>query len=488
MTLDFDTCYRALLARDPRFDGRFFTAVTSTGVYCRPICPARTPARGNIRFYPHAGAAEAAGFRACRRCRPEASPGSPEWNVRADLTGRAVRLITDGYVDEHGVDGLARRLAVTERHLRRLLVSELGAGPLALARTTRLQTARRLLAETAMPVTEIAFASGFSSVRQFNASFAEAYGGPPSSLRQALRRPRQAADDAWLTLKLACREPFDGDALLGFLAARAIPGVEQVTGQRYARTIRAPGGPGLIELTLPAGHHEGRRHVLLRVRIPGLRGVGRVVSRCRQLLDLDADACAIAAVLAADDVLAPLVAARPGLRVPGAFDGFELAVRAVLGQQVSVAAASTLAGRLAARFGTRLEEPEGPCVVFPTPDDLAEADLSGVGLTTARQATLRALATAVASRELALDHGADPEETAARLGELPGIGPWTAAYVLMRAVGDPDAFPATDLGLRRALTGLGCPAGRAERWRPWRAYAAVHLWTWHGSLRGPSPL
>ena len=267
MTLDFDTCYRALLARDPRFDGRFFTAVTSTGVYCRPICPARTPARRNIRFYPHAGAAEAAGFRACRRCRPESSPGSPEWNIRADLTGRAVRLIMDGCVDEHGVEGVARRLAVTERHLRRLLVSELGAGPLALARTARLQTARRLLAETAMPVTEIAFASGFSSVRQFNASFAAAYGAPPSSLRPALRRPRQAPDGTWLTLKLACREPFDGGALLGFLAARAIPGVEQVNGDRYARTIRAPGGPGLMELTLPAGparDHDGQPGRLAR--------------------------------------------------------------------------------------------------------------------------------------------------------------------------------------------------------------------------------
>jgi AraC family transcriptional regulator, regulatory protein of adaptative response / DNA-3-methyladenine glycosylase II len=486
MTLDFDTCYRALQARDPRFDGRFFTAVTSTGIYCRPICPARTPARRNIRFYPHAGAAEAAGFRACRRCRPEASPGSPEWNTRADLTGRAVRLIADGYVDEHGVDGLARRLAVTERHLRRLLVTELGAGPLALARTARLQTARRLLAETSMPVTEIAFASGFSSVRQFNASFTEAYGGPPSSLRFVLRQPPRAQDGTWLTLRLACREPFDGEALLAFLAARAIPGVEQVPGHRYARTIRAAGGPGLMELTLPARpagtEQASRRHVLLRVRLPGLRGVGRVVSRCRQLLDLDADTCAITAALAADDVLAPLVAARPGLRVPGAYDGFELAVRAVLGQQVSVPAASTLTGRLAARFGTRLAEPVGcPSVVFPAPADLAEADLSGLGLTAARQATLRELATAVASGELALDHGADPEETAARLSELPGIGPWTVAYILMRAVGDPDAFPATDLGLRRALRDLGCQATRAERWRPWRAYAAVHLWTWHAA-------
>jgi AraC family transcriptional regulator of adaptative response / DNA-3-methyladenine glycosylase II len=492
MTLDSDTCYRAVLARDPRFDGRFYTAVTSTGIYCRPVCPARTPARRNMRFYPHAGAAEAAGFRACRRCRPETSPGSPEWNVRADLTGRAVRLIADGYVDEHGVDGLARRLAVTERHLRRLLVAELGAGPLALARSVRMQTARRLLAETAMPVTEIAFASGFSSVRQFNAAFQGSYGKPPSALRPALRRPAPGgpADPAgaWLTLRLACREPFDGAALLGFLAPRAIPGVEQVSGHTYARTIRAPGGPGLIELTLPGAPAAGEpgpgaraapRHVLLRARLPRLRGAGQVVSRCRQLLDLDADACAIGAVLAADGLLAPLVAARPGLRVPGTYDGFELAVRAVIGQQVSVPAARTLAGRLAERFGTRLETPDGsPSVLFPGPADLAGADLSGLGLTTARQATLRALAAAVATGTLALDHGADPEQTAARLAELPGIGPWTISYILMRAVGDPDAFPASDLGLRRALGSLGGGAARAARWRPWRAYAAVHLWTW----------
>jgi AraC family transcriptional regulator of adaptative response / DNA-3-methyladenine glycosylase II len=497
MTLDSETCYRAVLARDPRFDGRFYTAVTSTGIYCRPVCPARTPARSNMRFYPHPGAAEAAGFRACRRCRPETSPGSPEWNVRADLTGRAVRLIADGYVDEHGVDGLARRLAVTERHLRRLLVAELGAGPLALARSTRMQTARRLLAETAMPITEIAFASGFSSVRQFNATFLEAYGKPPSSLRPALRRPappggQAGPDGAWLTLKLACREPFDGAALLDFLALRAVPGVEQVSGQRYTRTIHAPGGPGLIELTLPdapdsagPGARAEPRHVLLRARLPGLRGVGRVVSRCRQLLDLDADACAINDVLAGDDLLAPLVADRPGLRVPGTYDGFELAVRAVLGQQVSVPAARTLAGRLAGRFGTRLELPDqSPWVLFPGPADLAEADLSGLGLTTARQATLRALAAAAASGEVELDHGADPEQTAARLAALPGIGPWTISYILMRAVGDPDAFPASDLGIRRALASLGGSAARADLWHPWRAYAAVHLWTWSGS--GPA--
>jgi AraC family transcriptional regulator, regulatory protein of adaptative response / DNA-3-methyladenine glycosylase II len=504
MTLDFDTCYRAVIARDPRFDGRFFTGVTSTGIYCRPICPARTPARRNMRFFPHAGAAEAAGFRACRRCRPEASPGSPDWNARADLAARAVRLIADGYADEHGISGLARRLAVTDRHLRRLLVAELGATPIALARTTRLQTARRLLAETGMPVTEIAFASGFSSVRQFNASFQEAYGRPPSALRS--RPARSRTREPVLTLRLACREPFDGQSLLRFLAARAIPGVEEVSRGRYARTVRVPGGPGIIELApppAPQGGDEGRAgeaQVLLRVRLTGLRGVGQVVSRCRQLFDLDADPQAIAAALAADEALAPLVAARPGLRVPGAYDGFELAVRAVLGQQISVRAASTLAGRLAARCGTLVDTPPDPAgqpgpgapgagpaagpagapgpltVLFPRPAELASADLSGLGLTTGRQVTLRTLAAACATGALSLDPGADPEETAARLFELPGVGPWTVAYIMMRAAGDPDAFPGSDLGLRRAMARLGCEPGRADRWRPWRAYAALHLW------------
>jgi AraC family transcriptional regulator, regulatory protein of adaptative response / DNA-3-methyladenine glycosylase II len=552
--LDFDTCYRAVAARDSRFDGRFFTGVTSTGIYCRPICPARTPARVNIRFFPHAGAAEAAGFRACRRCRPEASPGSPEWNARADLAARAVRLIADGYADEHRISGLARRLAVTERHLRRLLLAELGTTPIALARTTRLQTARRLLAETDLPVTEIAFASGFASVRQFNASFREAYGRPPTALRARVPRPRQrplpadvrvldgqgrdgqgpdgqgtagwgaarqgrdgqspdeqgrdgrgtdrqglarpgpredAADGTWLALRLACREPFDGRSLLRFLAARAIPGVEEVTQGRYARTVRVPGGSGVVELVPPPaaqGDGNGRAapadrasgaQVLLRVRLTSLRGIGQVVSRCRRLFDLDADPQAIAAALAADEALAPLVAARPGLRVPGAYDGFELAVRAVIGQQVSVRGASTLTGRLAARHGTRLDGATGPAgplpVLFPRPADLADADLADVGLTTARQATLRALAAACAAGRLNLDPGTDPEETAARLAELPGVGPWTVAYVLMRT-GDPDAFPGSDLGLSRAMERLGIEPSRAGRWRPWRAYAALHLW------------
>ena len=504
MTLDPDTCYRAVVARDPRFDGRFFTAVTSTGIYCRPICPARTPARRNMRFFAHAASAETAGFRACRRCRPEASPGSPEWNVRADLAARAVRLIADGYVDSHGIGGLAARLAVTQRHLHRLLVAELGAGPQALARTARLQTARRLLAETGMPITEVAFASGFSSVRQFNASVRESSGRSPSELRARARRTgpggQGARDSAgapgtWLTLRLAYREPFDATEWLSFLAARAIPGVEHVTRDRYARSVPTAAGPGIIEL-IP---RPGQGHVLLRARLSGLGAVSPVVARARRLLDADADPAAIGAALATDGLLAPLVRARPGLRVPGAYDGFELAVRAVLGQQVSVAAASTFAGRLAAQHGTPLAADgpmdaavpgpmdaaapgpagqPGPRVVFPGPDVLAEADLTGLGLTTARQRTLRALAAAAASGRLTLDPGADPGEIAARLAGLPGIGPWTIGYILMRAAADPDAFPEADLGLRRALARLGAPAGHPRRWRPWRAYAAMHLWTW----------
>ncbi len=505
MTLDFDTCYRAVAARDSRFDGRFFTAVTSTGIYCRPICPARTPARANLRFYAHAGAAEAAGFRACRRCRPEASPGSPDWNARADLAARAVRLIADGYVDEHGISGLAARLAVTQRHLHRLLVAELGTGPLALARTARLQTARRLLAETTMPITEVAFASGFSSVRQFNASVLESSGRTPSQVRAGARRTGaraglpagpdpDGAPGTWLTLRLACREPFDAAGWLGFLAARALPGVEQVTADRYTRTVRTAAGPGIIELV----PRPGQGHVLLLARLSGLGAVGPVVGRARRLLDADADPLAIGATLAADDVLAPLVRARPGLRVPGAYDGFELAVRAVLGQQVSVAAASTFAGRLAARYGVLL--PGGPGhgpagrapagapgpgrIVFPDPGALAGADLSGLGLTTARQRTLGALAEAAVAGRLNLDPGADPEEIAARLREVPGIGPWTIGYILMRAAADPDAFPDADLGLRRAMTRLGIPPGYEARWRPWRAYAAMHLWTSPATDRG----
>lgn len=468
--LDFDSCYLAVRARDARFDGRFFTAVTSTGIYCRPICPARTPARRNVRFYADAAAAEAAGFRPCKRCRPEASPGSPLWDFRGDLVRRGLRLINEGVVDEQGVRGLAARLAVTERHLHRLFVAELGAPPLAVARSRRLQLARRLLRETPMPVTDVAFAAGFGSVRQFNAAMRDAYGQAPTELR-GLGVARKTGGVP-LELRLSVRPPYDAAALLEFLAARAIPGVEKVADGRYARTTPSSGRIELI---------PGDGHVLLRADAPDLRGVARVVARCRRLFDLDADPHSVNAVLGADPLLAPLVEARPGLRVPGAYDGFEMAVRAVLGQQVSVAGARTLAGRLVARAGTALEQPaDGLTHLFPTAEQVAEADLTGLGMTGGRQRTLHALATAVASGDLDLDSGADVAETSERLLAIPGIGPWTVAYIAMRALGDPDAFPSGDLGLRQALERLGV-TDRAdkhtEQWRPWRAYAALHLWT-----------
>jgi AraC family transcriptional regulator of adaptative response / DNA-3-methyladenine glycosylase II len=475
MQLDFSTCYRAIQSRDSRFDGRFFVAVTSTGIYCRPICPAQTPQERNVRFYPSAAAAEAAGFRACRRCRPEAHPGSPDWNVRADLVGRALRHIAEGSIDVDGVDALARRLAVSPRHLHRELVREVGVGPLALARTRRAQTARLLIDGTNMPLGEVAFAAGFRSIRQFNETMQSSFGCKPSELRR--RDIPALAGNGTITLRLTHRVPFDGSSLLTFLEHRALSGVEEVVDGRYRRTIWTANGPAVIELEpLP---NAGQ--VLLRLQLEDLRGLSHIVQRCRQLFDLDADPDAVAETLSADETLAPLVAAHPGLRVPGTVDGWELAVRAVLGQQISVAAARTVAGRLVARLGTPLAVSQRSLThVFPRPEVVADADLTGLGLTGRRVETLRTLARTVAEGTLVLDRGTDREETARILLALPGIGPWTVSYISMRALGDPDAFPSTDLGLRDAVQRLGIAATslekRAERWRPWRAYAAIHLW------------
>ncbi|WP_432930113.1 Ada metal-binding domain-containing protein [Microbispora sp. CA-135349] len=477
--LDFDACYLAVSARDSRFDGRFYTAVTTTGIYCRPICPARTPSRSNVRFYRHAAAAEAAGFRPCRRCRPELSPGDPGWDVRADLVGRALRLIDDGVADESGVAGLARRLHVTERHLHRLFAAELGTGPLAVARTRRLLLAKQLLTETALPITDVAFAAGFGSVRQFNAAMKESYGFAPGELRRA-SGPVQGTQGpvaltTGLTLRLGHREPYDAQAVLRFLAARAIPSVEAVcrSGPDVTAYTRAVPG-GSITLRPAAGH------VRLTVRTTEAHLLSRLVARCRRLLDLDADPGAVREILGATS-LAPLVAARPGLRVPGAYDGFELAVRAVVGQQISVAGARTLLGRIAARAAlpadTGAVEPSQVPLLFPTADGLAAADLDGLGLTTRRVATIRALAEAVASGAIDLDGAGDPGDTVARLLEIPGIGPWTAGYIALRALRDPDAWPDGDLVLRRTMERLGIAADETERWRPWRAYAALHLWS-----------
>ncbi|MQA95990.1 MAG: helix-turn-helix domain-containing protein [Streptosporangiales bacterium] len=460
-----------MAARDARFDGRFFTGVTSTGIYCRPICPARTPARRNVRFYAHAAAAESAGFRACRRCRPEAGPGTPQWDFRGDLVGRALRLIADGVADEGGVVALARRLAVTERHLHRLFVAELGVGPQAVARTRRLQLARRLLRESALPVTDVAFASGFGSVRQFNAAFREAYGMAPGELRGKGVAPRTGAP---LELRLAYRPPYDVSAMLGFLTARAMPGLEEVGEARYARVLRSRAGPAVVELTFDPLHSA----VHMRLTGPDVRGTAALVAACRRLLDLDADPQAIAAALGGAPALGPLLRDRPGLRLPGTVDGFELAVRAVLGQQVSVAAARTLGGRLVARLGEPLSTPVGTLThAFPGPEAIAADELDGLGLTGARRRTLRGLAEAVADGRVRLDGAAEPAEVSAALTALAGIGPWTASYVALRALRDPDAFPIDDLGLKKAMERLGVARGDVERWRPWRAYAAQHLWT-----------
>jgi AraC family transcriptional regulator of adaptative response / DNA-3-methyladenine glycosylase II len=474
---DFDLCYRALCSRDARFDGRFFTAVTSTGIYCRPVCPAPTPYAQNVRFYSCAAAAEAAGFRACRRCHPESSPGSADWNIRADLAARALRLIADGIVDSEGVSGLASRLAVSERHLHRELVTEVGIGPLALARSRRAQTARLLIDQTNLSLTTIAFAAGFASVRQFNDTMQEVFACAPSELR---RHAQPASNgEGKLSLRLQYRPPFAAEALLTYLGKRSIPGVEEVTAGCYRRTVAFAKSRGIVEIEPMLAGNAVRIHVQLN----DLSDLNLLVQRCRRLFDLDADPAAIASVLRVDPLLAPLVDARPGLRVPGAVNGFEFAVRAIIGQQISVAGARTLVGRLVTALGEPLAVPDGSLThTFPSPEVIAEANMSKLGITQKRIMALQALAQSIVRQDLVLDASADREETATRLQALPGVGPWTAAYIAMRALSDPDAFPASDLGVRRAFEQYGLAADmksimqRTEAWRPWRAYATQYLW------------
>jgi AraC family transcriptional regulator of adaptative response / DNA-3-methyladenine glycosylase II len=478
MTLDPDICYRAVASRDARFDGRFFTAVTTTGIYCRPICPARTPGRGNVRFYPCAAAAEEAGFRPCRRCRPETAPGSPAWIGTPVTVRRALRLIDAGVLDGRGADvaTLAAHLGIGDRHLRRLFANHLGASPLAVAQTRRAHFARQLVDQTDLPLTRIAFAAGFGSVRRFNTAMLSTFGAPPS----ALRRSPRAAEPGVVTLRLPYRPPLAWTALLAFLRERAIPGVESVDETTYRRAARAGEATGVIAIR-PAANGP---YLELSAPVALAPALADLVLRARRLCDLDADPAAIDRDLRRDPLLAPRVRARPGLRVPGAWDRGELAVRAVLGQQVSVAAARTLAGRLAAALGEPLADAPvgGPTHLFPTPAALAQADLTRFGLTRARAAALGGLAAALRDGRLDLDDAADPDDLRARLEALPGIGPWTAQYVALRALGDPDAFPAGDLGVRKALATAVGPAtaaavlARAEAWRPWRAYATLHLW------------
>jgi AraC family transcriptional regulator, regulatory protein of adaptative response / DNA-3-methyladenine glycosylase II len=473
---DPDTCYQAMLSRDPRFDGWFFVAVSSTRVYCRPSCPARTPQREHVSFYPTAAAAQTAGYRACLRCRPDAAPGSPDWNLRAGVAGRAMRLIADGLVDREGVDGLARRLAYSPRHLRRLLADELGAGPLELARAQRAQTARTLIETTALPFTEVAFAAGFASLRQFNDTVREVFARTPTELRRRRHNGTPAALGA-ISLRLPRRSPFHADGLLEFLAERAVPGVEEVEGTTYRRSLRLPHGSAVAELT-PQAEYVGCTLLLADVR-----DLAAAVSRCRAAFDLDADPTAVDAVLARSELLAALVRNAPGRRVPGTMDGAELAMRAVLGQQISVRTARSIAGRLVETLGEALPEPRGGLSrTFPSAAAVAAADPDLLPMPTARRTTLQTLAAALADGRITADAGADRDELRRRLLAIPGIGAWTASYVLMRAAADTDAFPAADHGLLQALTRLGRPgaaaraAELAEPWRPWRASAVQHLW------------
>ncbi|MDY7089275.1 MAG: AlkA N-terminal domain-containing protein [Actinomycetota bacterium] len=469
MELDFERCYRAVDSRDQRFDGWFCTAVTSTGIYCRPSCPATTPKRENVRFYPSAAAAQRAGFRACKRCRPDAAPGSPEWDVRADLVGRAMRLIGDGVVDREGVPGLASRLGYTERHLNRLLTAELGAGPLALARAQRAQTARILVETTDLGLAEIAFAAGFGSVRQFNDTILEVYAQPPGKLREA--RPIARAEAGTINLRLAYRSPLHVPALLDFLGTRALPDVEEREGNSYGRGLSLPHGSATVTLT-PAD-----RWVSATLRLSDVRDLAPAVARCRRLFDLDADPEAVDATLGADPALAEMVAKEPGVRVPRSVDGFEMAVRAIVGQQVSVSGARTTLSRMIRSF----REPD-TLIGFPSAAEIASLPDSAFGMPGARRQSIRALAEAVADGKLDLNPGTDRDETVARLMELPGIGAWTAGYVAMRAIGDPDVFLPTDLAVRRGAEALGLPGNPktlspyAERWRPWRSYALIRLW------------
>ncbi|MDT9593922.1 AlkA N-terminal domain-containing protein [Nocardioides zeae] len=487
--LDPEACYRAVSSRDRRFDGMFWTAVRTTGIYCRPSCPARTPALANVAFHPSAASAQRAGFRACKRCLPDAAPGSPEWDVAADVAGRAMRLIGDGLVDRAGVEGLADALGYTPRHVHRLLLAELGAGPLALARARRAQTARTLLESTDLPVTDVAFAAGFASVRQFNATVQEVYATSPRELRSARTVATTPPGDGSgaLHLRLAVRTPYAGDDVLTFLAFHVVPGMEVVRGRAYARTLALPHGPAVLEVELVDVPAEvpGVAQLPVRLWLSDLRDTAAALERARRLLDADADTAAASRHLGADPLLAPLVAARPGLRVPGAVDGAELAIRAVIGQQVSVAGARTVTGRLVARHGEPLPEPLRGCVpglthVFPEPAALAEADPERLSMPHARGRAVLALAAALESGRVRLDRGSERDEVRARMVELPGIGPWTADYVALRALGHPDVFLPTDVGVRRAVAGLGHPPltpERVEAWRPWRSYALLHLWS-----------
>lgn len=474
---DFERCVRAVQSKDARFDGWFFTAVTSTGIYCRASCPVAPPKPENMRFYPSAAAAQQAGFRACKRCRPDASPGSPQWNVRADVVARAMRLIADGVVDREGVAGLAARLGYSVRQLERQVRAELGAGPGAVARAQRASTARLLIETTEVAFGQIAFAAGFSSIRAFNDTVSRVFALSPTQLRSRAKRSAVSGGAGSLSLRLPFRKPLCPDNLFGHLAATAVPGVEEWRDGAYRRSLRLAYGPGVVSL------RPGVDHVGCVLWLSDLRDLGNAIARCRWLLDLDADAVAVDELLSRDAVLAPLVAKAPGRRVPRTVDGAEFAVRAVLGQQVSTAAARTHAGRLVAAYGEPVCDPGGGLThLFPTVQALAGVDEGELAMPQARKRTLKGVVSAIADGDVVLDVGADWHRARASLAGVSGVGPWTVESIAMRCLGDPDAFVGSDLGVRAAARSLGLPSSpkaldeRSRQWMPWRAYAVQYLW------------
>lgn len=479
MDLNHDACYSAIQVRDARYDGRFFTAVKTTGIYCRPVCPARTPLSKNVTFYATAAAAQEAGYHPCLRCRPETAPELGPGHELPDSVSRALQLIELGALDEDGVDALARRLGVGERQLRRQFRQHLGASPVAVAQTRRVLLAKQLIHETRLPMAEIAFASGFGSIRRFNEIFHDLFGRAPGELRRSGKPEVSAQQDGEIRLLLRYRPPYDWDAMLDFLRLRAIPGVERIEGDTYARTICLDGSQGTVSVRPDAGNA-----LQAVVRFPRLQALPAIIARLRRVFDLASDPVAIAAQFARDPVLTALIQARPGLRVPGAWDGFELAMRAVLGQQITVAAAIRLAGKLVAAHGAPMAQPDGALThVFPLPEAVAGAELASLGMPRSRAATLSAVAAAAVADRHLFEAGGSLAESVLRLREIRGIGEWTAQYIALRQLREPDAFPSADIGLIRALERLESRAytpaqllARAEAWRPWRAYAAQHLW------------
>lgn len=483
MHTDTERCVRAVQSKDARFDGWFFTAVLTTRIYCRPSCPVVPPKVENMTFYPSAAACQQAGFRACKRCRPDTSPGSPEWNARADAVARAMRLIRDGVVDREGVPGLAARLGYSTRQIERQLLAELGAGPLALARAQRAQTARLLIETTGIPMAEVAFAAGFSSIRTFNDTVREVFALAPGELRTRATRSRSTPPQTpgVIALRLPYRAPLNPSNLFGHLAATGVPGVEEWRDGAYRRTLSLPYGHGIVALT---PHLD---HIACRLSLTDPRDLTIAISRCRWMLDLDADPVAVDDQLRTDPLLAPLVDKAPGRRIPRTVDAAEFAVRAVLGQQVSTAAARTHAARLVTAHGEAIDDPEGGLThLFPSSAALAALDPETLALPQSRRTTLTTLVGALAEGSLQLGLDSDWEKARAQLIALPGFGPWTVEVIAMRALGDPDAFLPGDLGMRRAAADLGLPSTpaalteRAAAWRPWRAYAVQYLWATDG--------